>query len=570
MYVYTLANRPKEKDESTEDSSTISSRSPTSTVQEITYDQDVPISTEMVPFTGFTSEKAHDEFVEVVQSDYGDLTYPVSSLLEFPSTNVHPDDEVTDASLTLTTAAVTNSLQPTAASNAFVTNSFQPTAAPNAFSLLDSIHLGTSPFSWLSAENRALLDHFMSCTTTALSCHQLVRQEINSVLIPLAAQAPYLLTSLLCLAATNRISLGLEQSTLQLDRLKTVSIRQLLNALSNPRCVLDDAVIASVLVLCTTDIVSVNQNPGSWRSHLQGAATILSENMKHANSLGLRPTSLTYTSSFFWRWFISIETASLMSGGKSVVPSSMPRLFLATRAHSELLFAEDEIDDFAGFSTSLIHVFSKIKQLEADIADPNCDKASISARCGDLISHINERIVSHRPYFRPDVAITLSIDHRLDFTAINVSFHHVALLRIYRNVCRLPSSDTLVQDSVSTIISLCASTKLLREPCPRVAVLQPLFAAGCEAIHDADKKSIKSLLERQEMAYGLGNARDARLFLEELWKRREHEMDFEGRLRWDEVMCKFTASPSPITVFAYILTFFLSSTVEKGLDILPY
>ncbi|KAI5301851.1 hypothetical protein KEM56_001287 [Ascosphaera pollenicola] len=412
--------------------------------------------------------------------------------------------------------------------------------------ILDSVRPTASPFPWLPHEDRALLDHFISCTTTSLSCHQLIREEINSVLVPMAAHAPCLLSSLLCLAATNRISLGLEQSTFELHRLKMISIRQLLNAISLPGGILQDAVIASVLVLCTTDIVSFGQSPGSWRAHLQGAATILSEHMKHARQSGVQAPSLPHTANFFWRWFVSIEMASMMSGGKSVVPVTMSTLSLAMRAHAEQLYAPDEIDDFAGFSISLITVFNVIKQLEADIADPACDSASIASRCGDLVADINQRISSHRPFFRPDVATSLSTDQRLDFTAINVSFHHVALLRVYRNVCRLPSSDALVQNSVSTIISLCASTKLLRAPCPRVAVLQPLFAAGCEAIHDVDMANITSLLERQEMAYGMGNARDARLFLQELWKRRELELDFEGTLRWDQVM------------------------FEKGLDILPY
>ncbi|KAI5288525.1 hypothetical protein KEM54_005144 [Ascosphaera aggregata] len=129
------------------------------------------------------------------------------------------------------------------------------------FNVYSSINSSIDPFSWLSPVNRALLDHFISCTTTALSCHQLIRHEITSVLVPMAAEAPYLLSSLLCLAATNRISLGLDQNTTQLDRLKATTIRQLLNVISVPEKILEDAVIACILVLCTTDIVSLGRVP---------------------------------------------------------------------------------------------------------------------------------------------------------------------------------------------------------------------------------------------------------------------------------------------------------------------
>ncbi|KAI5288524.1 hypothetical protein KEM54_005143, partial [Ascosphaera aggregata] len=225
-----------------------------------------------------------------------------------------------------------------------------------------------------------------------------------------------------------------------------------------------------------------------------------------------------------------------MSGGRATLPNTIPRVALASLALAEHMFAKNEIDDFAGFSTSLIPVFDRIRQLEHAAARGQCDSTTVAARCDSLIDEINNRLVLQAPCFRPDVATSLSSDQLSDFAAINEAFQHVALLRIFRNICRLPSSDLLVQRSVSTIISLCASTRLLREPCPRVAILQPLFAAGCEAIHQAEKTNIKYLLERQEMAYGLGNAHDARLFLEELWKRKEEDLDFEGNLRWDEVM----------------------------------
>ncbi|KAI5308297.1 hypothetical protein KEM55_006067, partial [Ascosphaera atra] len=313
---------------------------------------------------------------------------------------------------------------------------------------------------------------------------------------------------------------------------------------------MDDTIIASVLTLCTTDIVSHAQSPGSWRAHLQGAATILLEHVKQAQSSDVHVNVLPSSSNFLWRWFVSIETASLMTGSDLMLPTSSSQAAMAALAKAQDIFLNDEIDDFAGFSTSLIAVFDKINRLALEARDNARDTVSIYIRCYQLIDEIRSNFPFREPLFRPNVATFLSLEQRLDFTAINQAFHHIALLRIYRGILQVPSTDAMVQTSVSSIISLCASTKLLKEPCPRVAVVQPLFAAGCEAIVPEDREMIRTLLFRQELAYGFGNARDTRLFLEVLWKRRDRDMDYEGRVRWDEVMGKssigYVFAPSTI------------------------
>ncbi|EAS30171.3 uncharacterized protein CIMG_08917 [Coccidioides immitis RS] len=403
---------------------------------------------------------------------------------------------------------------------------------------------------WIPPAYRFLLDHFMSCTTLSLSCHPMIQRTYCSVLIPMALQTSHLFVALLSLAATHRICLGMDQSITQLDWLKFTSLRQLQAALAQPRKELNHAVIATTLTLCTADIVSDGRSPGSWRSHLHGTAAIIAEHLQNARNSG---SSLSEATLLLWRWYLSIETITLLSGNLVISPGS--RTVLQLRR----LIGNDEIDDLTGFSTALIPIFGDINLLAVESGlsgEQQCPTGTddissipndiIRERCFRMIENISSMLASHEPRFRPTIDASLSSLHRIDFAAVDETYHHVALLHLYRRVLNLPSSSTLVQKSVQQIIHRVSAIHFLHEPCPGVAVLQPLFAAGCEACDAADRDDVRTLLSRIESQYGMGNVRSARAFLEDLWIMRDESGDFEGRMRWDKVM------------------------VEKGLDILPY
>ncbi|KAK2781085.1 hypothetical protein FQN52_001807 [Onygenales sp. PD_12] len=393
---------------------------------------------------------------------------------------------------------------------------------------------------WLHPDYRSLLDHFTSSTTRSLSCHKAAQRDFCSVLLPMALQTPHLLVAILSLAATHRVSLGLEQNQIQLDLLKAASLSQLKDVLAQPEPALNDATVATTLTLCMTDVVSHGRSPDSWRIHLQGAAAMISE---HLQSVIASPNSLTFATSLLWRWFFSIETVSLLCGNLAVSPVSR------TGIQIQRIFGIDGIDDLAGFSSSLVPVFNDINilaiQSEAEIYQNQSAITSQTAqpnnllieRCHRAIREVSEKLASVRkPRFRPGVDGLLSSVHLTDFAALDETYHHVALLQLYRRVLNLPSSSPLVQTSVDQIISRVSSMHFLEEACPGVAVLQPLFSAGCEAHRPTDRDKISGLLCRMESRYGMGNVRSARGFLEELWAMRDASGDLEGRVRWDKVM----------------------------------
>ncbi|KAK2737814.1 hypothetical protein FQN57_007372 [Myotisia sp. PD_48] len=422
-----------------------------------------------------------------------------------------------------------------------------------AHSVHQQIFQNPFEFHWMPKPQRALLDHFMSCTTSAISCHPVIQNTYCRVLVPMAVQTPHLYHALLSLSATHRLSLGLNQSLSELDYLKFTSLRQLQDALSHPQRHLDEPVIATAITLCTSDLVSDGRSPGSWRSHLQGATAVIAEHLQNARD----SETLSEAKSLLWRWYLSIESVALLSG--NLVVSTGSRTALQMRR----LITSDGIDDLTGFSSSLIPIFKDINLLAIesglvtdDTPNYNTDNhmeshtripnSLIRERCYRLIESVRSMLACHEPKFKPTIDASLSTLHRIDFAAVDETFHHVALLQLYRRILDLPSSDSLVQDSVKRIIQRVSKIHFLDEPCPGVAVLVPLFTAGCEASNDVDREDIKFLLTKFECRYGMGNAKSCRNFLIDLWAMRDVNGDSEGRVRWDKVM------------------------VEKGLDILPY
>ncbi|PGH00859.1 hypothetical protein AJ80_09111 [Polytolypa hystricis UAMH7299] len=436
-----------------------------------------------------------------------------------------------------------------------------------------------SPLSWLKPAYTSLLGHFTHYTSLSISCHHVAQHELCSALVPMALQTPHLLAALLSLAATHRVSLGQEQDQRELESLNSTSLKLLQNVLSRTTTQanttttqLDDAVVATTLTLCMSDIVSHGQRPRSWRLHLQGAAALIAAHMENIttttntttttnnnNSNNNNPpeTTLSSTTALLWRWYLSIETISLLCGNLAISPSSQTALQIQIQIRRQIV-GSDEIDDFAGFSTTLIPIFGGINVLAKEMGlqhqhqrqhapsqtnnsnndtSNNNDNTVLTERCHQLINHIHTLLHSSRETrFRPSVHDSLSHQHRSDFVALDITYHHVALLQLYRRVLNLPSSSAVVQSSVAQIIRQISSMHFVREPCPGVAVLQPIFTAGCEAWADEHRQGVRMLLNRMERYYGFGNVRSAKWFLEELWRVREVRGDWEGRFRWDVLM----------------------------------
>ena len=396
--------------------------------------------------------------------------------------------------------------------------------------------------SWLPAPYRRLLDHFATCMTRSISAHESVQNSYCRTLVPMALGTSHLLAAVLSLAATHRQSLGLEQSEAQLAHLKTASVQQLRYSLATPDAFAEDTELATTLVLCVSDIVSGSEKPGSWRAHLQGAAAILGR-QKSAQS---NSPENAETATFLRRWYLSFETLALLSG-KPMLSSGSRTIMRLNREE-----IDDYIDDLSGFTTKLIPIYGEINLLAVERLSLQ-DALSCSGNRNEAISKVSElmqergnRLVdeikslhsTNTPKFRSGFEDMISPEIREDYIALDETFHHVALLQVYRRILGYPSSDLEVQTSVKRVLTLLSGMTIKNRPCPGVAMLFPVFTAGCEACEIEDRDTVISLLNAIENLYGMSNVKRARELLKELWTRRDEDGDTAGYLRWDDVIGK--------------------------------
>ena len=397
--------------------------------------------------------------------------------------------------------------------------------------------LGLQPFSWLPTPYRSLLDYFVHVASKSFSAHTYIQDEFCSVLITMALQTSHLLAAVLRLAAIHQIAAGFSQDDTRVLQLTAFSITKCRNALELVLGCPDDAMVATILALCLGDIVSGGEKPQSWRSHLDGAAALLGQDAKGWLS-DYASAPYPTARAFIFRWFVSFQTIAHLCGSNPLSPTGS-RIALEFARKS----SEDYIDDFLGFSPKLIPVFAEISLLLLEQRTINLETEDMGSikfstlrreRYDRLVEEVWSMLRSNFPSPRDDVEIFLSRTSRSDLIKLNEAYHHVALLQLYQRLLNLPSTSVETQSSVKEIISLVSDMTLSQGPCPAVALLQPLFTAGCAAIRAEDRRILRNLLETMASNFGLANVRRSIDFLDSLWSYRDTQYDESGLYRWDD------------------------------------
>ena len=369
---------------------------------------------------------------------------------------------------------------------------------------------------WLQTPWKSLLDHFVTVTSLSLSPHSSVRQDYCSTLVPIALERPCLLTAILNIAGHNREALGMDQSETDLERLKAISVTSLRQMLVSPTPESEDLALATTLALCVGDIVAGGERPGSWRTHLRGAAAML-DSTDGFMGPGMQKDRMSSLQIFLRRWYLSIEATTLLGSNQLGVPPGYPT---ALWLSYELCPAF--IDELCGFPPYLIRIFGEFTSLASEarqarltliespidaLSLPKVEQASFRRikHAYELLSEIDQKLRSGA--IHPSTESTLTLAHREDFLALNATFHHSAAVHIHSRVLGTPSASPLVQSRVKTIIQLVSTVAFTKDACPAVAFLLPLFTAGSEAISSEDQVIIREYLSKMETTYGMGNVR---------------------------------------------------------------
>ncbi|KPM45327.1 hypothetical protein AK830_g1186 [Neonectria ditissima] len=334
-----------------------------------------------------------------------------------------------------------------------------------------SHNLTTNPELYpLSTRSRSLVEYFQFCMSRSFSCHKGIQDDICHALLPMALNSPHLMASMLCAAASHRFSVGLEQLD-DVIRLQSIAMQHLNVALASPSSSEWLTALGSSLVLCMSEIVSPEGTRGDWLVHLSGASALMRR---------LKEQSCTdETSLLFMRRFY----ASLRAIAAGCGVDAGQNLY----EDEELTRSNDFIDDLAGFSTSLVPIFKWVSAFEAPeqhvLGDDYHASTSMLPQNLQLIERVRAMLLVRHEKFRPEVSESLSFALKSDFWLLDEAYHHMALLQLYeRTETEGDGFSSPIQHSVTSIITAITAMDIAARPCPGVATLPPLFAAGRAAV----------------------------------------------------------------------------------------
>jgi hypothetical protein len=395
-----------------------------------------------------------------------------------------------------------------------------------------SIYQNPSHLSQLPASHRLLLDHFCHAVTRSFSLHLATHHGFCMTYLPLAldpAAGNGLLPAVLEAAALHRKSLGLYDNERELIAFRHASIFQFKLPTIGENPVEDDKALAMALILCLCDILAGGEKANSWQLHLQGAIAMIQQ-----VSEGRSTSQESDIRKFLRRWCESLEVLSILgpdskSAGQTVEASSL-----------------DYIDEFHGFCRGLIPIFQEVHLLLIECqslqgmlglvgpSHPMVEKMSyvIEQRCQTAINGVKSSLSQTSHTFHPGIQSYMSPQVQSEFISLNQAFHHGILLHLYRRVQGSPPTDPNVEASVQAIILHLSELGLRDEACPGVAMLQPLFDAGCQSYSQHHRDSVIDLMNALEKRYGMGNVSRARTFLQEYWTEFDQQRSRGVDLHW--------------------------------------
>ncbi|OIW30216.1 hypothetical protein CONLIGDRAFT_632275 [Coniochaeta ligniaria NRRL 30616] len=404
----------------------------------------------------------------------------------------------------------------------------------------DAIARNPSHLSHLSLPQRVLLDHFLCTVTRSFSLHLATHQGFCMTYLPMAldpSMGQSLLPAILEAAALHRTSLGLDQSQQVVVALRHASVRHFQLPDIGRDAGADDYALATALMLCLCDILSGGEKTDSWRIHLQGATAITRQISERRRKDGRPVHQESDRRKFLWRWCESLAVLSLLSPDSALT--------------GPIVLDEDGdyIDEFHGFSRRLIPAIQEAHflLLEQQTLQETLSHATghshsaslerlsrvIEQRCEQTVKDVMASLGQKTLKFHPSIQSFIGLKIQQDFAATNRAYHHGVLINLRRRVQGRQLNDPEIEKSVEAIITHLSVLDLRNEACPGVAMLQPLFDAGCASYVPQQRTAVLELMGSLERHYAMGNVSQARTFLQDYWLEWDRQLEQGVDLCWD-------------------------------------
>lgn len=402
------------------------------------------------------------------------------------------------------------------------------------------------PTSWMTAGQKALLNHFVLSASQITSCHPSLQDEYCRTLLPMAVQTPSLFSAVMALSQTHReagIEIPAPDGQMSLvQSFRGASIQSLSKDLEVFDVRTAEASLATILTLCLCEIHAGSYESKSWRVHFDGARAVLAAiSRSSGNRIAIRGSTLE----FLERWYISIEALAALTA------KGLPRGQLKGSDGAQPVVESQDgiyIDDYIGFSTDLIPVFREIgaaawEQRRRDAGSPEACRAPQAEFDEEIevletsIRNMITRDIMYPPSFYPGVREKLSENQIEDYCLVNRTYQHAALIHLYRRVQKLARTSPQVQNSVKAILDCANRITLTAGLSPWIVLATPLFTAGCDALGN-DRLQVADLFQQLYTSLRIRNMLRGLEVLHQHWDRVD-----AGSQDWSALQGLFSYSP---------------------------
>jgi hypothetical protein len=296
----------------------------------------------------------------------------------------------------------------------------------------------------------------------------------------------------------------MDQNVKQLALLQVITVEQLRVRLSDNST---ESVMAAIMMLCYSEVISGRGKEYSWRLHLEGAASLLSRDTSTWTIYGPDRTR-----AFIAKCFVSLVAIANISGRPPSAMVSKQGLRLTGGESSTAC-----IDDFLAYSSELVQKFFEIGTLiqhSAAISETDSLGATqIELRSLMMMQELNAMINRAST----DTLDKLPPDLKEEYLCVNESYHHAAVLQIQLRVRRIKPGNEEIQSTVQRILNLISQIELHSGPCLGVVLYFPLFTAGCCSTRWADREWIQGMLQRMVENIGFANLQQGIDLLRKYW-----------------------------------------------------
>ena len=352
--------------------------------------------------------------------------------------------------------------------------------------------------------------------------------ETELLLIDLVAVGTEkLMNLLLAYSASHRARLlNVPEPTHRINEFLQETIKDLNHSLNDDAEKKSDSTLATLIMLCSYDIISPNKLI-SWRRHLNAAREII---LSRGETEGIHCRDKV--SYFLVRWFAYLDVLGSLSGRDNDQPLFSGKYWINDNADES---EDSAVDCVLGFTSKCVSILAKIGELarrsdqerkiyleeqlaQGIIPGPEGTQGIIKHwrppteieeqakrleqeleyarnQAGEVASgqfscemgvngHSNHKhgYHNHAPHSQHNFEQGNPKDEKdnAELLATNDAFHLAASVHLYRRVLNYPSAHTKVQRAVALIVG--AMHNVRHDGNAENCLLFPLFTAGCEAI----------------------------------------------------------------------------------------